>query len=894
MNTRKKIGYFLIQAALILLLISPVSADNDVSSPVKAREGVVRILTLDNIIKPTWFATGSGFGVGVVGEETAVFLTNRHVIWDEKSQDISPHVYIMLDDNAVKRMYTTFGDFYDEESGQAFKLIVNPDRLVECEVLYPSKSDPAYPDFAVIRADRKIEGHYALPLLSTDEVPDASDIWTIGYPGSADKIYNTSSNGKEMFYSAEPESAQLFTGTISRRGSLKSSGDTMALTHSAQIDHGNSGGPLVEEHGRVVGINTYGYGSSETSSVGYYCSIYIDYALDKLGELDIPCNLLPDEARDSDWKAIDGGKPIPEQDEISDNIPEAKPGMRIISLNTKEVGYDKEGNVEDTFFYEYNEYGEWISIEKHDQDGNFIRRSEFILDECGERIGKRDIKEDGSIGERTEDVYDENGNILLTRNFDEDGNLESWSEYSYDSRGIITGYVHHYEDGDISKDLYDENGDVIRSTYIREDGTISMVEEWDRKPDGSVSHLKISYHDDGSVYQQTLFEYDANGSQSLYIYQKGDYYSATTYTYDEDGNVREELEFDIDGNIKEARTYTYYLDGYECTEFDENGDLKAVEIQTEDEFGEGTFKYDLEGNLLDGSKWIYDYDSAGYLVESRYYSDEILRTIYTYEPTEVKINPNEADDYWDGKTGTKKRDGSSLIDAVSSVDEDDADDVSAAEIDIEPAADPVPSDASLDSGDNESGKPREIEEDWYRLHQEYAGDEGSLSISCGEDGVLSVKVEGSDYTHLDGNDYIALTEDCRLFHDLDGLTDVIAAIGSEGEYTITLTSGEYAGTYTESKYRNAFQEDWFLSRSVFPASDSSRSLEVSVFDEMFSLELDGMHVGSFMKSRYELSPDGNSAVYKAADRNDVKLTVSKGERYTLTLDGTDYDGKYSE
>lgn len=83
----------------------------DISSPVDARNGVVRIFTTDDIDHPTSAATGSGFGVGVIGTETSVFLTNRHVVVDSRTGKIADHVYIMLNDNAVKEVYTPFGDF---------------------------------------------------------------------------------------------------------------------------------------------------------------------------------------------------------------------------------------------------------------------------------------------------------------------------------------------------------------------------------------------------------------------------------------------------------------------------------------------------------------------------------------------------------------------------------------------------------------------------------------------------------------------------------------------------------------------------------------------------------------------------------------------------------------
>ncbi|MBQ8973009.1 MAG: leucine-rich repeat domain-containing protein [Clostridia bacterium] len=193
-----------------------------ITSAAQARNGVVRILMVDNIDDPNYFATGSGFGVGVIGEETDIFVTNRHVVFDETSNRISNQVYIMLDDNAAKRVYSSFGGYYDEEADRMFKLYLDKSHMVKCEVLYPTNADPEFPDFAILKAERKIEGRVALPLLSADEVEDTTDIWTIGYPGSADKLYNMDSTWDEMKYEADVEGSQLFTGVISRRGKMKS------------------------------------------------------------------------------------------------------------------------------------------------------------------------------------------------------------------------------------------------------------------------------------------------------------------------------------------------------------------------------------------------------------------------------------------------------------------------------------------------------------------------------------------------------------------------------------------------------------------------------------------------------------------------------------------------
>ncbi len=286
-DNRKKRAFFLLLMILISCAAAPTAmavGEKANSKVLEAKKGVVRVFTAEQLTNPHYFSTGSGFAIGRAGEETDVFATNRHVVFDEKTGKISKNVYILLNDNAVKRVYGN-GGFYDDELGLRFDIVIDESEMIRCEVLYPSDNDPEFPDFAILRAERTVPGRQALPLMQADETPDSATVWAIGYPGSADMNYNLDPENAEMKYEADVEGAQLFSGTISTRGRNLRFDGTYALTHNAQIDHGNSGGPLVNEQGAVIGINTYGFQSSDTSYVGYNQSVYIDYVMNKLDEL---------------------------------------------------------------------------------------------------------------------------------------------------------------------------------------------------------------------------------------------------------------------------------------------------------------------------------------------------------------------------------------------------------------------------------------------------------------------------------------------------------------------------------------------------------------------------------------------------------------------------------
>lgn len=265
MTNLKRLSALLLCAALLIIALplQTFAASNFPTVLAETKKGVVKIYGLsDNgYLLTSW--TGTGFAVGEAGKDSDIFLTNQHVVSAEDGSSSDEVRIWILQENCEINDRTLEPD---------------PNRSIACEVL---KTTDGYPDYAIIRATEPIEGYKALPLLSSETVPDGLTVYALGYPGVVD---DASANHYGI------DDITSTNGIISQHMQYTSADNTWVLMHTAQISGGNSGGPLITEEGAVVGLNTYGFGENR-NNVNRYCAVYIDYAIQGLDELGLPYEL---------------------------------------------------------------------------------------------------------------------------------------------------------------------------------------------------------------------------------------------------------------------------------------------------------------------------------------------------------------------------------------------------------------------------------------------------------------------------------------------------------------------------------------------------------------------------------------------------------------------------
>lgn len=252
MHLKRIVSVLLAALLLAMVPLNALAADNPVP---KAKQAVVCIVSgigYQNGKPYTYdgyYGTGTGFGVGRSGADAQIFVTNNHVISDKQNKPYD-QVYIFVDN----------ANLYDESS------------VVPCRILY---ADPQV-DLAIIQAEAPIPGVGTLPLRSAKEIKTGDDVYALGFPAIADELADSN------HYTVDD--ITVTDGIVSRRLQI---GGVDYMAHTAKINHGNSGGPLIDTAGNVVGINTLGIADVENADLRCY-AFDIDYAIDVLEQLELP------------------------------------------------------------------------------------------------------------------------------------------------------------------------------------------------------------------------------------------------------------------------------------------------------------------------------------------------------------------------------------------------------------------------------------------------------------------------------------------------------------------------------------------------------------------------------------------------------------------------------
>lgn len=234
----------------------PTAPKDGLSAETLARisEATVLVEVWYREMGPEGKEVGPSLGTGFVVSEDGLIITNHHVVDSILVYD--PHEGRQVEDATRafdRRLFVLSSIKVRLHSG------TDRSRQLDAQVL-ATRDDPH--DLALLRT------HPAAPLAAlpiADAIVDPTlapspqlteRVWAIGYPLG----HQVEDALETLKMARNPHGLDLSIreGTVS---SLRKDPDgRVVLEHTCLIDHGNSGGPLVDARGRVVGVNTWGIG----------------------------------------------------------------------------------------------------------------------------------------------------------------------------------------------------------------------------------------------------------------------------------------------------------------------------------------------------------------------------------------------------------------------------------------------------------------------------------------------------------------------------------------------------------------------------------------------------------------------------------------------------------
>lgn len=232
----KQILSLALVVCMVSVLLGPVQAAND--AVLEAKNGVVEMImayTLDSgdLLELSY---GSGFLIN----ENAVMTCYHCVVPDDVQKE-----YIEL----------TTGKEYNSDR-VTYRVVVSGDVTRTASVWADAYSEED--DWAVLRLSDTINGKNVLSLGDSDGT-ELTTVYALGFPDSyTDDVPK---------YTAEQVTATQ--GVVSKLNTVYG---TPSIEHDADVSSGNSGGPLVNEDGVVIGVN-YAYYTGEGTNYSYAIQI---------------------------------------------------------------------------------------------------------------------------------------------------------------------------------------------------------------------------------------------------------------------------------------------------------------------------------------------------------------------------------------------------------------------------------------------------------------------------------------------------------------------------------------------------------------------------------------------------------------------------------------------
>lgn len=249
----------MLAAAVVLTMFTfvfpfTVFADNSFNPEVKESVCIVAEYISNTDGESVLSAFGTGFFVGTDGEAPQYLITNCHVV--ENYLEYGEGAYVETENGNLRmglRVYYGKDDY---------------------EEAYVVDADSTR-DIAIVKLETPTDKRKPIKLRTIDDSAQGEKIFCVGYPGDSDNSI------LEAVSKWDKDDVTITTGTISRLLTISSRAGEKAIQTDAEINHGNSGGPMVDTDGNVIGINSW-YISGAEGERNIYYAINIEEAITML------------------------------------------------------------------------------------------------------------------------------------------------------------------------------------------------------------------------------------------------------------------------------------------------------------------------------------------------------------------------------------------------------------------------------------------------------------------------------------------------------------------------------------------------------------------------------------------------------------------------------------
>lgn len=278
MKVIKKLGAILLVLSIaVSCFLIPASADEALDT---ASKGVVYVtadfdgsadsyaLNVGGMVVPVpvgmvWRMAGSGFVVGELEDDARYIVTNAHVVTDEHD-----------------KLATTITVWFSEKAN---KFMIAEVRHID-----------TVRDICILELPEESSERAPIALCDIETVSVGDKVYALGYPdyGTAGQNYTKNDVSDLM----------VTQGIVSKltRHNFTSDVGVDAVMSDVQTSHGNSGGPLINENGAVIGINTYVTTSAASESANSAIAITTKELIPILKSLDVPYELYNADGSESD------------------------------------------------------------------------------------------------------------------------------------------------------------------------------------------------------------------------------------------------------------------------------------------------------------------------------------------------------------------------------------------------------------------------------------------------------------------------------------------------------------------------------------------------------------------------------------------------------------------